>query len=585
MSVRHALSRGLELGRSLLLVNLKPGARVAARLRVGGASVSAPQPRVFLPSRYRYYRSSLRGLAARMLASVGFRSSGGSPRNRAVFLAFGLGVGLVEQLEEDRRSTATCEEIQAVFRRKRFPSSMKTMPSGYKLHDYIIGAQIGKGSNAAVYEAAARFTPKREEEEEEEEVKPREEEEEVKPRGKGVKPREEEEEVKPREEEEEEVKEGAPSLTCSFRRFPLAIKMMWNFGAGSSSEAILSSMSQELVPAGRLALYKKGEEPLDGHFGFLPRRVSAHPNVIRVHRAFTAEVPLLPGAREEYPDVLPARLNPGGLGNNRTLFLVMKSYPGTLRQFLSGNQPSRRQRVLMLLQLLEGVQHLCSEGVAHRDLKTDNILLELDSAGCPRLVISDFGCCLSQSDCSLQLPFNSMWVSRGGNACLMAPEVSSASPGRASVIDYRKADGWAVGAVAYEIFGEQNPFYGAGGLQSRSYEETQLPPPPPAAPADVQLVIQLLLRRSPSKRPSARVAANMLHLSLWGGGRALSDLRKLSDWLLCQSAVVLLGGCSGPGGCTVEAELQRSFLSNLDLEELRTAGGFLLYGRGGGSGI
>ncbi|KAK5924429.1 hypothetical protein CgunFtcFv8_001296 [Champsocephalus gunnari] len=579
MSVRHALSRGLELGRSLLFVNLKPGARVAARLRVGGASVSAPQPRVFLPSRYRYYRSSLRGLAARMLASVGFRSSGGSPRNRAVFLAFGLGVGLVEQLEEDRRSTATCEEIQAVFRRKRFPSSMKTMPSGYKLHDYIIGAQIGKGSNAAVYEAAARFTPKREEEEEEvkpreeeeeevkpreeegvkpreeEEVKPREEEEEVKPREEEeVKPREEEEEVKPREEEEvkpreeeeeEEVKEGAPSLTCSFRRFPLAIKMMWNFGAGSSSEAILSSMSQELVPAGRLALYKKGEEPLDGHFGFLPRRVSAHPNVIRVHRAFTAEVPLLPGAREEYPDVLPARLNPGGLGNNRTLFLVMKSYPGTLRQFLSGNQPSRRQRVLMLLQLLEGVQHLCSEGVAHRDLKTDNILLELDSAGCPRLVISDFGCCLSQSDCSLQLPFNSMWVSRGGNACLMAPEVSSASPGRASVIDYRKADGWAVGA----------------------------------------LVIQLLLRRSPSKRPSARVAANMLHLSLWGGGRALSDLRKLSEWLLCQSAVVLLGGCSGPGGCTVEAELQRSFLSNLDLEELRTAGGFLLYGRGGGSGV
>lgn len=559
MSVKHALSRGLELGRSLLFVNLKPGARVAARLRVGGAWVPGPQPRVFLPSRYRYYRSSLRGLAARMLASVGFRSSGGSPRNRAVFLAFGLGVGLVEQLEEDRRSTATCEEIQAVFRRKRFPSSMKPMPSGYKLHDYIIGAQIGKGSNAAVYEAAARFTPKREEEEEEE--------------------------VKLREEEEEEVKEGAPSLTCcSFRRFPLAIKMMWNFGAGSSSEAILSSMSQELVPAGRLALKPEGEEPLDGHFGFLPRRVSAHPNVIRVHRAFTAEVPLLPGAREEYPDVLPARLNPGGLGNNRTLFLVMKSYPGTLRQFLSGNQPSRRQRVLMLLQLLEGVQHLCSEGVAHRDLKTDNILLELDSAGCPRLVISDFGCCLSQSDCSLQLPFNSMWVSRGGNACLMAPEVSSASPGRASVIDYRKADGWAVGAVAYEIFGEQNPFYGAGGLQSRSYEETQLPPPPPTAPADVQLVIQLLLRRSPSKRPSARVAANMLHLSLWGG-RALSDLRKLSDWLLCQSAVVLLAGCSGPGGCTVEAELQRSFLSNLDLEELRTAGGFLLYGRGGGSGV
>ena len=60
------------------------------------------------------------------------------------------------------------------------------------------------------------------------------------------------------------------------------------------------------------------------YFGEVPKRVSAHPNVMRVFRAFTADVPLLPGAQEEYPDVLPARLNPEGLGNNRTLFLVMK---------------------------------------------------------------------------------------------------------------------------------------------------------------------------------------------------------------------------------------------------------------------
>lgn len=38
-------------------------------------------------------------------------------------------------------------------------------------------------------------------------------------------------------------------------------------------------------------------------------------------------------------------------------------------------------------------------------------------------MISDFGCCLSQSDCSLQLPFGSTAVSRGGNVSLMAPEV------------------------------------------------------------------------------------------------------------------------------------------------------------------
>lgn len=562
MSVKHAISRGLELGRSVLQVGLlKSGGRVVAKLRGErfrvGPSVRTVQPQAFLPSRYRYYRTSLRGLAAQ-LQSAGFRRFGaGSPRNRAVFLAFGLGVGLIEQqLEDDRRSAATCQEIQAVFSKKRFQSPLKSFTSGYKLDDYIIGNQIGKGSNAAVYEAAAAFVP----------------------------PKESNSSLVQLREDEEDRGRPRSLACCSLRSFPLAIKMMWNFGAGSSSEEILKSMSQELVPASPLALKQEQEQiTLHGHFGVLPKRVSAHPNVIRVHRAFTADVPLLPGAQEEYPDVLPARLNPAGLGNNRTLFLVMKNYPFTLRQYLEESTPGRRQGSLMVLQLLEGVDHLCRQGVAHRDLKSDNVLLEFDSDGCPRLVITDFGCCLAQSDASLQLPFNSMWVNRGGNASLMAPEVTTAVPGSGVVIDYSKADAWAVGAITYEIFGQENPFYRAVGLESRRYQEKQLPALPSSVPDDVQLIIHLLLRRNPSKRPSARVAANMLHLSLWGR-KALANqdsvgMRKLVDWLLCQSAVVLLNGCSGPSRNTVEAELQRSFLSNLDLEDLRTAVGFLLYGR------
>lgn len=553
MSVKHAISRGLELGRSALQLGLlKSGGRFAAKLRADRLRVApssrAVQPQAFLPSRYRYYRTSLKGLAAR-LQSAGFgrRLGGGSPRNRAAFWAFGLGVGLIEQqLDDDRRSAATCDEIQAVFRKKKIQSSFKPCTSGYKLQDYIIGNQIGKGCNAAVYEAAAQLAPQK-----------------CSPPQLG-----------------EEEGETAPTL----RTFPMAIKMMWNIGAGSSSEAIFKAMSQELVPAGPLALKREEEEiTLDGYFGVLPKRVSAHPNVIRVSRAFTADVPLLPGAQEEYPDVLPARLNPAGLGNNRTLFLVMKNYPCTLRQYLEVSTPGHRQGSLMVLQLLEGVDHLCRQGVAHRDLKSDNVLLEFDSDGCPRLVITDFGCCLAQGDSDLRLPFNSTYVDKGGNASLMAPEVATAVPGRGVVIDYSKADAWAVGAISYEIFGQPNPFYRAVGLQSESFQEKQLPPLPSGVPADVQLVIRFLLRRNPSKRPSARVAANMLHLSLWGRKALVNQdsvgMRKLADWLLCQSAVVLLKGCGGPSGNKVEAELQRSFLSNLDLEDLRTAAGFLLYGR------
>lgn len=119
MSVKHALGRGLELGRSLLHLGiLKPAARVAVKIRGERLRVPHPgrtaQPRTFLPARYRYYRTSLSGIAAQ-LQSVGIRRlfGGGAPRTRAVFLAFGVGLGLIDQqLEDDRRSATTCQEIQ-----------------------------------------------------------------------------------------------------------------------------------------------------------------------------------------------------------------------------------------------------------------------------------------------------------------------------------------------------------------------------------------------------------------------------------------------------------------------------------------
>lgn len=94
--------------------------------------------------------------------------------------------------------------LQAVFSKKRFQTPLKPFTSGYKLEDYIIGNQIGKGSNAAVYEAAAPFAPL-----------------------KGTKSSL----VQLKDDEDE--REATRSLSCcALRNFPLAIKMMWNFGVG-----------------------------------------------------------------------------------------------------------------------------------------------------------------------------------------------------------------------------------------------------------------------------------------------------------------------------------------------------------------
>lgn len=94
----------------------------------------------------------------------------------------------------------------------------------------------------------------------------------------------------------------------------------------------------------------------------------------------------------------------------------------------------------------------------------------------PWLAICDFGCCLMESEHGFQIPYTTGEVSKGGNSALMAPEIKCANPGKHSVLDYSKADLWAAGALAYEIFGLENPFYGKEHkLDSRTYQEKDLP--------------------------------------------------------------------------------------------------------------
>ncbi|XP_052219124.1 serine/threonine-protein kinase PINK1, mitochondrial-like isoform X2 [Dreissena polymorpha] len=94
----------------------------------------------------------------------------------------------------------------------------------------------------------------------------------------------------------------------------------------------------------------------------------------------------------------------------------------------------------------------------------------------------------------------------------MAPEVATAEPGRFVQLDYRKADAWSAGAVAYEVFGADNRFYniGHGRLDSRSYMLDELLPLSDYVPDVVQRVVAALLERE-SKNVQCEILALFLN--------------------------------------------------------------------------
>ncbi|CAB0011101.1 unnamed protein product [Nesidiocoris tenuis] len=386
--------------------------------------------------------------------------------------------------------------------------------------------------------------------------------------------------------------------------FPFAVKMMFNYGIQSNAFLIMNKMANETLPARMVCTPADSEDDQQAIESIVHEATVSlppHPNIVSMHSALADYVPEgLPEALSEIPMALPVRLHSEGFGRNMTLFLIMKRYDTNLKCYLSETQPDGavvpklpevRESVLLFAQLLEGIAHINRHGIAHRDLKSDNLLLELSAENSdgrpevPRLVLTDFGC--SFNDPGLLLPFRTRHTDRGGNPALMAPEVISATPGPFAVIDYSKSDVWAAGAIAYELFTGQNPFHAneSGGralLNSRNYREQDLPPLLDGVPDVVRRLIYALLSRSPNKRPSADMAADILQLHLWAPSawtKAADSLPRYSEilqWLLTLTTKVLTTDSFGGRRSQAEYQLISSFLRRIRLERIRSALAFIL---------
>ena len=119
------------------------------------------------------------------------------------------------------------------------------------------------------------------------------------------------------------------------------------------------------------------------------------------------------------------------------IVLVMEYCDRTLTDYLheqEGNHVPEAQFRVFARQLMAGLQALRNAGVAHRDIKPDNVLMSRNASGEWVLKLADFGLAKEAN----------LLVTQLGTPLYTAPEVASGHYDA-------ECDLWSIGLVMYEM--------------------------------------------------------------------------------------------------------------------------------------
>jgi eukaryotic-like serine/threonine-protein kinase len=210
---------------------------------------------------------------------------------------------------------------------------------------------------------------------------------------------------------------------------------------------------------------------------------------------FKREVQL--SARLQHPHIVPV-LSAGEVDG--LPYYIMPYVKGeSLRARLAGGPLPINEVVGILGDVAKALAYAQSEGVVHRDIKPDNILLSGGAA-----TVADFGIAKALSSARRSEPgeaLTSLGMSLGTPA-YMAPEQVAGDPN----VDNR-ADIYSLGCVAYEMLAGTSPFAGKTPQQMLAAQVLEKPAPlatrrPGIPPALVGLVNRCL-EKEPALRPQS----------------------------------------------------------------------------------
>jgi eukaryotic-like serine/threonine-protein kinase len=189
-----------------------------------------------------------------------------------------------------------------------------------------------------------------------------------------------------------------------------------------------------------------------------------------------------------------------GESENGVVFLVMEYLDGrTLKDVISSEGPMKLDRVVEIVRQVSGALDAAHEqGVVHRDLKSDNIMLSKATGGEWAKVL-DFGIAKIQQTDSIDDDITAANLVIG-TPQYMSPEQCSHS----GSIDAR-SDIYSLGIIIYEMLAGQVPFAGESPTVIMM-KQVQDPPPllrdvRPDLPAGVSAAVSMALSKQPADRP------------------------------------------------------------------------------------
>ncbi|XP_041360852.1 serine/threonine-protein kinase STY8-like [Gigantopelta aegis] len=192
-------------------------------------------------------------------------------------------------------------------------------------------------------------------------------------------------------------------------------------------------------------------------------------------------------------------------------FMNMSLFDALHKQQMAFND---KEKIRMLRHACAGLTYLHEKRVAHCDIKSQNVLLDIpleeeDKEKDYRMVtakITDFGLSMMKAETGTSMSMQDATFRNRGTPRYSAPEVL-----RGEMLDssqYMMADVYSVGLLMLELTVEEEPFYGLNELQLRRQvgEGGMLP----AVPDDITLsgefldVLNRCWKFHPTARPSAR---------------------------------------------------------------------------------